>query len=171
MKNYETIENTSLKEDEKVDIYNLHIEDQLQPSLVDKWGTKLADAKRQKRHLSRKLELKYSELELRIRSDPNEYGWEEAGKKPTEAFIKSAVVSHEEYDALYNEYLSAEYDVDVFGVAVKTIDDKRASIADEVKLHLSGYYSDPIMPKEFVVESRKEVANEIKRKINERRKV
>lgn len=169
-RNYETIESTSLKEDERVDIYNLHVENQLHSALVDKWGTKLIKAKDDKRRLNRQLELKYSEIEMRVRSDPDEYGWEEAGKKPTEAFIKSAVTAHDDYDKLYKEYLQIEHDVDVFTIAVSVINDKRASIEGEIKLFLAGYYSDPKIPKEYKQEERKEQSNDQKRRLKELKK-
>jgi len=168
-KSYETIESTSLKDDEKVDIYNLHIENQLHPALVEKWGTRLVNVKDAKRRLSRQLDLKYSEVELEIRSDPKSFGWED-DKKPTEAFIKSAVIAHEEYNKVYNDLLKADHDLDVFTIATNVISDKRASIEGEVKLFLNGYYADPKVPKEFKQEERKEQSDNQKRKLNERRK-
>jgi len=169
-KSYETIESTSLKDDEKVDIYNLHVENQLHPALVEKWGTRLVNAKDAKRRLSRQLDLKYSEVELQIRQDPEGHGWNESGKKPTEAFIKSTVIAHDGYNKIYNDLLKAEHDLDVFTIATNVINDKRASIEGEIKLFLSGYYADPKVPKEFKEEERKEQSNDQKRKLNERRK-
>ena len=169
-RNYETIESTNLKEDEQLDIYNLHVENQLHSALVDKWGTRLIKAKDEKRRLNRQLDLKYSEIELKIRQDPESYGWNESGKKPTEAFIKSAVTSHKAYDKLYDEYLGAEHNVDVFIIATNTINDKRESIEGEIKLFLAGYYSDLKIPKEYKQEEREEQSNNQKRRIKELKK-
>ena len=128
----------SIAEDKLVDIHNLHIEDQKQPALVEKWGRRFADAKKKKRELERKVEVTFSNLVNVIRQDPEEFGLD---KKPTETSIKNIVLVDKEYSKVYDEYLGAKYEQDIMEVGRDTISDRRATIDGEIKLYLSGYYS------------------------------
>jgi|GEM_PF-2857823 len=132
------IDDTTIAEDKQVDIYQLHLEDQIQPSLVEKWGRKHAESKRRRRELERKVELTFADLINEIRQDPEGYGLD---KKPTETSIKNVVLAHKTYCEVFDEYLKSKYEADIFDVAAKTIADKRLTIDGEIKLYLSGYYS------------------------------
>ena len=127
----------SIAEDKKVDIHNLHLEDQKQPSLVEKWGTRWAEARDKERRGKRNLEIVYAEIEKEVRSNPEDYNIE----KITENAVRSAVVISKKYNDIYNEHLDSCKEVDLMGVARDTIADKRASIDGEIKLFLNSYYA------------------------------
>lgn len=166
---YETIENTSIKEDRKIDIYNLHREAQLYPSLVGKWGERFAEAKDEKRRVDRKLELRKAEIEAEVRKNPQGYGWEES-KSPTEKFINSAVILQDEYEEVFEETLQAQKNIDLLSSAVNEMAAKRSSIKYEVELFLAGYYSDLNIPKEFEKEIVKKGTDSQRKKIKTRSK-
>jgi hypothetical protein len=132
------IEENTIAEDKQIDIYNLHIEDQKQPSLVEKWCSRHAEAKKKKRELERQVEIVFAQKALQIRLDPEEFNLD---KKPTETAIKLLVHIDEDYCKIFDDYLQAKYEVDVMDTAVKTIYDKRLSIDGEIKLYLNNYYS------------------------------
>ncbi len=152
---YEKIEETSISEDKKLDIYNLHKENQINPSLVEKYGRLWAIARRQKKAADKNMKVVYAEMEKKVRIDPESYGIELATdskgnfKTPTEPTIKTAVTLSKEYNEAYEKYLDACQEEDLMDIGKDTINDRRSALAEERALFLSGYYADPAIPKEF----------------------
>jgi len=143
---YKKIEETTIAEDKKIDIYNLHRENQINPSLIEKYGKKWAKARRKKKAADKNMKVVYAQKEKEVRSNPEEYDIE---GKVTEAAIKTAVSLSTEYEKAYKEYLDACEQEDLMDVGRDTVGDRRAALGEETKLFLAGYYSDPIIPKEF----------------------
>lgn len=143
---YKRIEETTIAEDKKIDIYNLHKENQINPSLIEKYGKRWAKARRNKKAADKNMKVVYAKVEKKVRSDPKEYGIE---GKVTEAAIKTAVSLSKEYEEAYGKYLDACEQEDLMDVGRDTVGDRRAALGEETKLFLAGYYSDPIIPKEF----------------------
>ena len=143
---YDKIEDTSISEDKKIDIYNLHRENQINPSLVEKYGRMWAAARRRKKAADNNVKVVYAKLEKEVRTSPEDHGIE---GKPTEAAIKTAVLLSKDYQEAYEEYLLSCEQEDLMDVGKDTIDDRRAALGEETKLFLSGYYADPVIPKEF----------------------
>jgi len=128
----------SITEDKKVDIHNLHREDQGMPTLVEKWWSKFQEGKDKVRRKEREMDLLFSDLSNKVRKDPDEY---DLKSNPTETAIKSIVNSNEEYCKLYDELLDAKKDRDDAETGTRVIADKRSTIEGEIKLFLSGYYA------------------------------
>ena len=164
---YETIENTSIKEDLRVDIYNLHIEAQLYPALVEKWGTRLAEAKEEIKQAKDKLDMVYADLDFKIRNDPDEY----EVKKVTNETVKSAIMRETEHQQANENYLKACKNVDIIQVACNTIDAKKSTIKHEVELYIAGYFSDPKIPKEFKQQEKEKTVNETRERIKQRKQI
>ena len=143
---YDKIEETSISEDKKIDIYNLHRENQINPSLVEKYGRMWAAARRRKKAADNNVKVVYARIEKEVRTSPEDHGIE---GKPTEAAIKTAVLLSKDYQRAYGEYLLSCEQEDLMDVGKDTINDRRAALGEETKLFLSGYYADPVIPKEF----------------------
>ena len=152
---YDKIEDTSISEDKKIDIYNLHRENQINPSLVEKYGRMWAAARRRKKAADNNVKVVYAKIEKEVRTSPEECGIELMSdskgnlKAPTEPAIKTAVLLSKDYQEAYEEYLLSCEQEDLMDVGKDTIDDRRAALGEETKLFLSGYYADPVIPKEF----------------------
>lgn len=152
---YKRIEESTIAEDKKIDIYNLHKENQINPSLIEKYGKLWAVARRKKKAADNNVKVVYAKVEKQVRIDPEKFGIELVldskgnSKAPTEPTIKTAVLLSKEYTKAYEEYLDACEQEDLMDVGRDTINDRRSALGEERALFLSGYYSDPAIPKEF----------------------
>jgi len=107
-----------------------------QRALVDRKKSKLDEVK--------------ADLSLKIKSDPSEYGLEKA----TDASVENSAKTQEEYISALDEYLSAwekynvlKFESDVLQGAVKTMEQRRFSLENSMRLMSLQYTEPPSEPK------------------------
>ena len=179
----------TVKDDIKVDIYNLHTELAGQPGLYRDYAEKAADAVAEmmkaneqlsvvKTEGKRKIDEKKAELDADIRINPSEYGLVvEPGKKPTETAISSAIILEpafknvcdqvaEEIKIATDTYIEAVRNKELLDGTKIAFSHRKTSLEKEVELWLGGYYSDPKIPKPFSDEMGKQVQEKMKEALN-----
>jgi len=124
-------------EDVKVDKFGLDVEWENLPKLYTKWSEKLVDQENLKDRLKSRLELKYAELDIDIRTNPNNYG---LGDSFPERVIKSTIFKNKDYNEIQEELLQTQRNIRVLKVAVKGIKDKGRAVDRLTKLYLKNYY-------------------------------
>lgn len=120
--------------DAKLNRFALELEAERQASLVAIWGTKLADAKKDRDGKA---------LELKILTAQKGTHFRETLAKATVAAVDDAVISDLEVQAASKLLNEAEYQVSLLYAAVNAIDQKKGMIETLSKLYLSNYYSKP----------------------------
>lgn len=129
------------QEEVKLDKYALDQCALEQPELFAKWALCWADAIKIRDSLKDELAIVRSECDGEIRAEPHNYGWANPTKAPTESFISSAIVSHEKYIEVNDNYLAACHECNVLQVAKEAFDQRRRMIEVLADLYQSSYYS------------------------------
>jgi len=121
-----------------VDQFSLEKENSQQPALLDEVGQWVsgikADAKTAKEHI----EYVKADLSLKIRKDPVGYGLEE---KPKEGAISSAITTHKAYQQAVVDYIEANRLSDEASVLLSSVEQRKSSISNLVRLFIHAYYS------------------------------
>ena len=130
------------REDLEIDLSNLHEEWLRQPMLYSQYAEASAEALRQKDLAKNKLEVVKAQLDLAIRSDPAKF---ELGKI-TEAAITNTILLQEEYQEVYREYIQAKYEFDILCGVVKSFDQRKTALENEVRLWGAQYFAGPKEP-------------------------
>lgn len=96
------------------------------------------------------LERVKSELTLAVKADPSEYNLEKA----TEASVEACVKTQDEYLSALDDYISAwekynefKFDSDILQGAVKTMEQRRFSLENSMRLMSLQYFETPSEPK------------------------
>lgn len=131
-----------------------------QPKLTFEWSSALAGARRATKKVKNALKLKYAELSLSIRQDPQEFGFE----KVTEGTIDSLVLVQKDYQELQGELVQAEFEEDNIGAMVEALRDRRAQIGHEVQLYNGMYWSKPDTEGKHQKAPRSEMAGKARKK-------
>lgn len=157
----EDLEVTTLKEDVAIDISSLEYEWTRQSSLYMKWSIRLGQCIDQKDRLDaqydrvkRQMERKKSELNLLSKRDPRRLKLPE-GTKPTVDIINAWVLTNEEIvsfqdqlDSISDEMSKVKKNIEIFTAAQTALVHKKKSLEMLTEMILSGYYTDPRIPKE-----------------------
>ncbi len=151
-------EEYNLEEDLTIDKYNLDIEAEKMPLLVAKWSLLLARASKEKDKEKENLGLVDAQLFERA-------GTEKEGKT-TDPAIKSWVKMHPEHVRAVRKHIEAESHYNHLWSAIKALDTKRESIAEESRLWAKNYFSRPNIPKEAIDKSEKELRERSKDNID-----
>lgn len=130
----------AFKDDIKLSIYELDKSLIELPSLYDDWSTKWADAVHRKDDLENQIENHKTNLDEKIRENPQKFGWE-SQKDPTEVFIKSAISRDPGLRKLNLELIEAQYDVNKFGGAKATIEKSLKAIDILTELYKGNYWA------------------------------
>ena len=150
-------------EDElKIDKNILDYEWERQPSLVFVWGSKYADSIFERDKKKEQVELKYAEIDSKIRENPGMYDI----SKITETVVKSKVIQSKEYRTAMNDFLEAKKNSEVLAVARNALEHKKKALEFMTQLYLSGYWSDPNITKEYKDRVEKQAQNEQNEKLN-----
>jgi len=175
---------TSYEEDVKIDLFNLHYEWEKQSGLYMKWARKYASAVKERILVEEKLKLirtenkrlleeMRAEIDAEIRLDPGKYGFD---KKPTETAIAGLVISHYKYKKVdaegveevmkaVEEYAQAVEREEILKGATVAMSHRKVSLENEVQLFLSGYYSDPKIPKDLKDVVSKETSDSLRKEL------
>jgi len=125
-----------------IDLFNLEDEWNAQPNLYRMWSDKMAVAKSDLNDAKSNLEYVRARLYIQIMNDPASFGLE----KTTEKAIDSALVSSDDYQEAQGELNDAKKNVAMLEGMLEALNQRKDALKDEVKLHLSGYFSEPTAP-------------------------
>lgn len=140
------IEVTEIEKDLEIDKDNLDIECIDQARRFMKWSVTYAESIRTRDEAKRKASIVRSNINLDVRSRPEEYGL----TKTTESTIEAVVNSHEEVNTAETAVSDAQYAVNIFSAAKEALDQRRAMLERLVSLYISGYYAQPRLGTEEV---------------------
>ncbi len=146
--------------DLNIDIRNLHIEWLKQPHLRQYWGERHAEAITERDTIKKKFEETKAEIEFKYRSE-----WEKLFPKikMTEGALSNVLTINEQVKEAHNAYLKSSENAFIIGNIMKTLDDRKEALKNEVSLYIANYFDDHNIPdkvQEFVNEKSKEVINE-----------
>lgn len=139
-------EKLNFREDMEIDKDNLHVELARSPHLYAKWAERLVDAENERDQIKDRMELRYSELDMKIRASPSEFGFDE---EPKERAIRSKILADKVYQGLQEDYNKAKHEVGVLRIAVKLFKSRDKTIERMIKLYLAKYYVEDYTPKSF----------------------
>jgi len=125
------------------------------------WANKLAEAKNALGDSEDKFKLTSAQREIFIRQN-----WDDSKGKSTEASIKAALESDDEYISTKEEIRNNQYEVNTLIAAVSTFDHRKSMIDNEVKLLIGGFYATPNGGKKEggTKQAEREVRNKLKKK-------
>lgn len=130
-------------DDMYVDPFALDEEVLIQPTLMKKYTSLLADAKKEVDRVAEKLAVCKAELDKKIRQNPEKYDLD----KLTENIIQSTIIVQKKYRKINNELIEAKYEKEMTGGSVASIEHKKSSIELMVKLLGMDYYAGPKIPR------------------------
>ncbi|MBN2570509.1 MAG: hypothetical protein JXA68_00155 [Ignavibacteriales bacterium] len=131
-----------------------------QPSLMVKYSTMLADAKRERDLAKEALDLKKAEIDRDVRNNPDNYDL----AKITETAILNVILSDDTYKEANKIYNDANYEVNVLQGVVSAIEHRKSALENLVKLYGQNYFAGPSIPhdlKELRKERNKETEHRI----------
>lgn len=149
--------------DLQIDLRNLHLEWLKQPMLREYWGKAHAEAMNERDHLKKKMEEMKAQLDSDYRTN-----WGELfpSIKMTEGSINNVITNTENYKKIYSNYLEACKNTNILASMLKTLDDRKYALDNQVKLFTANYFETNNISEEtksFVEEKGKEeVSNELK---------
>jgi hypothetical protein len=132
--------------DLEIDPNNLDVACLDQARRFMKWSITYAEAIRTRDEEKRKTTIVKSNINLDVRTRPEQYGL----TKPTEGSISAVVDSSEEVNKAETALSDAQYAVNIFSAAKEALDQRRAMLERLVSLYISGYYSQPKLGTEEV---------------------
>lgn len=141
------IDVSEIEVDLEIDKDNLDVECMDQARRFMRWSVIYAEAIRNRDAAKRKATITKSNMNLDVRSRPEEYG---LNNKPTVDSITAVVDSSEEVNAVETAVSDAQYAVNIFSAAKEALDQRRAMLERLVSLYISGYYSQPKLGTEEV---------------------
>ena len=187
------------EKDKRIDIHNLHEEWLKQPVLCGDYNRLFAQAEKQKDKAKEQIEIcranlteSKARLELLIRKDPEKYdpplnkkgeistteGWFSAVVLLQSKIDPDCILATEQLSNAQNDFIEANYKLNVYSAAVKMVTDRKAALQNAVDLWSRGYFSVPNLPRpspeEFrnVQETRRDaIVTEAREQINRRRRL
>lgn len=133
--------------DVEIDADALDVELVRQPMLYARYSMLVADAERAAGIMKDNLELCKAELDRTIRKT--------AEGKTTETQIKNQVIEDQKYAKANDAYIDAEHKVRILQGVVRSLDHKKTSLSDLVKLQAQGYFAGPAVPRNIGEEVKK----------------
>lgn len=166
------------EKDIQIDENALDVELLNQSELAMQYGKHWADCYRNLQQAEENIKLVRSELIELANADPEEHLG--AGVKPTKDNIESFYRNHEEHVKAKNEWIQAQYELNIADIAKKEISvTRKAMLLGLIELHGMNYFAGPITPRDLSFEAankRKErqkssdskISSKLKRKRNGR---
>lgn len=175
-------EELNIDQDKQIDPDALDVEWLNQSNLFYKYSNALNEAIDRKNDMKLQVEAAKeevdrvkAELDLAIREDPDEYGL----SKVTESAITSTILTQPELQAAQKKYYSAkealnaaQSEVNKLFTDVNTMETKKDSLEQLVKLLNQQYFSTPVEPRDLSMEYHKKIAKNkkgAKEKVKKRR--
>ena len=122
-------------DDIRIDKYALDEEMEMNPTLLDKFGVKYADARARQDKLEVQVKYLSAKKALEFRKNPP------PDVKVTDSTIEALVNSDEELLKLKEELNEAREDSYTFYASLETLRDKGLRLHDLMELYKTGYYS------------------------------
>ena len=120
-----------------LDRFALELECEKQASIFMYWSEKLADAEKEVRRLSMRLDYTKSKLSYDIRKQ------NKSDKKLTEGMVSAEIEINEEVLKINEDLLKAHHTVGILSGAIKGLTQKKSEIDNLRALLISGFYADP----------------------------
>lgn len=155
----------SFEQDRSIDKFALDDEWKIQSDLYFKWADRSAKASLFVDRIKDALEVRKAQIDKSVRSNPRDYGID----KITNEALNNIATLDKEYRELSEKLIQAKYEENVFEAAVKTMEHKRQSLENLVKLFLNSYYAEPVIPEKAKKIEEAKIEEEHRRKLNERR--
>lgn len=127
-------EERSLREDARIDKFNLHLSAEDQPGLYAYWAEKAADARKLSEGLENKLKLEEATVATRLRGTL---------EKVTEGKIAEGVATDPGVIALKEDLVQADHERNLAEAAVRALDHRKSMIEVLARLWTASYYGDP----------------------------
>lgn len=127
-------EERSLREDARIDKFNLHLSAEDQPGLYAYWAEKAADARKLSEGLENKLKLEEATVATRLRGSL---------EKVTEGRIAEGVATDPGVIALKEDLVQADHERNLAEAAVRALDHRKSMIEVLARLWTASYYGDP----------------------------
>jgi hypothetical protein len=132
------------EKDLEIDKYALDTECMDQPRKFSHWAEVLAEATAERDRADQNVDVVKAQIETAMRADPVTWGLD----KVTDASIKAAVTQNDKVVHTVEALIKAKYRVNVLFAAKEAFEQRKSMLENLVKLFLSGYWSDPRIPKE-----------------------
>jgi len=139
------------EKDLRIDEEALDLEWLDQPSLMMKYTRLQARLQKEEDEVKERLELVTADLDKDIRENPDNYGLGDI-PKITEAVVKGAVLNSKKYKDANAEYLEARFENNIAKGAVRSVDQRKTSLENLVKLHGQQYFAGPRVPRDITEE-------------------
>jgi hypothetical protein len=137
-------ERMNYEESLKIDKHNLDEEWLGLPMLYAEWSEKYAQAVLERDREKQRMELVRTELDAKIRSNPDSYGI----KKGTEGEIGNCILQQKEYQESQKKHQDSCYQVNVLSGATEALSHKKAALENITKLFLAAYFVRNVVPRE-----------------------
>jgi len=128
----------------RIDKHNLDEEWLQLPMLYAEWSKNYAQAVLERDREKQRAELVRTELDAKIRSNPDGYGI----KKGTEGEIGNCITQLSEYKEAQKKYQDACYEVNVLSGATEALNHKKQALENITKLFLASYFIRNVVPRE-----------------------
>jgi len=155
----------SFEQDRSVDKFALDDEWRIQSDLYFKWAKRSVDASLLVNITKDALEVRKAQIDKAVRANPREFGIE----KVTNEALNNAATLDKEYRKLTEDLIQLKYEESMLEAAVKTMEHKKQSLENLVKLFLNNYYAEPSIPKQAKENEEVKIEEEQRRRLNERR--
>jgi hypothetical protein len=155
--------------DLQIDKYKLSEEWEDQSLLYMKWAERYAQAIYERDRLKEKMDLVKAQIDLYIRKNPNQYGFD-TKPKPTEAAITNTILNEEEYQEAVEDYLLAKKNVNILQGVKDAMEHKKKALEAETSLWIGNYYSDPKVPEKAKEDSSRKTSEELRKGLPRRRR-
>lgn len=126
----------------------LDVEWAKQASLFGSYCVEQAKARDAADHAKEALNIKYAQLDLKVRSNPAVYGLD----KPTEGGIRATIILDKDYQASAELLAKAQFNLEVMTAAVRALDQKKAALENLVRLAGQNYFAGPSVPRDLTKE-------------------
>lgn len=139
-------EETSYKEDIKIDKFALDFAWEQQPTLFLKWAERHIQALQEQDRAKEQLDLKRAELDKAIRSNPKNFGLPE---RVTEGAISNTILQQDEYRQALDKFHEAKEYTGIMSIAREAMVHKKKALEMLAQLWLGKYPpSQPHIPEE-----------------------
>jgi hypothetical protein len=128
-----------------IDLGNLHLEWAKQSKLYQKAAEALAEGRAKVDSAKSSMDVVEAELVLDISNDPKKY----CLLRVNEWTIKACAKVQTVYRKAQKKHNRLKYEAGILQAAVDALEQKKKALEGEVSLFLSGYWSDPRLPKEL----------------------
>ena len=128
---------TDLRQKLLIDQFDLETECCKQPIIYDEVGEWVASIKAASRTAKEHVSFVESDLILRIRKNPEEFGV--AGKLTVDV-VTACVKVHPEYQQAFEEYVEAERLANEAITLLESVAERKSSVRDLVRLYIAHYY-------------------------------